>query len=176
VVPLGTRERDVSAVLAKPSGDAGVTPAMTKNVYWITAAQPHRVAIAARPRGGDWLEDDIQRFSTEGIGVLVSMSTPEESAELGLSDEGKFCDQCRISFFNLPIADRSVPNEFEIDTPLRHTGQAVAMRQRSRLSLQSGHRAFVNAGCVGTGAIGMDSRRCVPSDLRGPWMSSPRHS
>jgi protein-tyrosine phosphatase len=118
VVPLGTRERDVSAVLAKHSGDAGVTPAMTKNVYWITAAQPHRVAIAARPRGGDWLEDDIKRFSTEGIGVLVSMLTPEESAELGLSDEGKFCDQCRISFFNLPIADRSVPNEFEIDTLL----------------------------------------------------------
>jgi|HubBroStandDraft_1064217.scaffolds.fasta_scaffold20740_3 protein-tyrosine phosphatase len=91
---------------------------MTKNVYWITAAQPHRVAIVARPRGGDWLEDDIKRFSTEGIGVLVSMLTPEESAELGLSDEGKFCDQFGISFFNLPIADRSVPNEFEIGAPL----------------------------------------------------------
>jgi protein-tyrosine phosphatase len=91
---------------------------MTKNVYWITAAQPHRVAIVARPRGGDWLEDDIKRFSTEGIGVLVSMLTPEESAELGLSDEGKFCDQFGISFSNLPIADRSVPNEFEIGAPL----------------------------------------------------------
>ena len=87
---------------------------MTKNVYWINATQPHRVAIVARPRGSDWLEDDIKRFSTEGIGVLVSMLTPEESAELGLSDEAKFCDQCGISFFSLPIADRSVPNEFEI--------------------------------------------------------------
>jgi hypothetical protein len=46
---------------------------MTKNVYWINATQPHRVAIVARPRGSDWLEDDIKRFSTEGIGVLVSM-------------------------------------------------------------------------------------------------------
>jgi protein-tyrosine phosphatase len=87
---------------------------MTKSVYWVSAAQPHRVAILARPRGNDWLEDDIKHFSTEGIGVLVSMLTPEESAELGLSDEGKFCDQCGISFFNLPIADRSVPNELEI--------------------------------------------------------------
>jgi protein-tyrosine phosphatase len=91
---------------------------MTRNVYWITAAQPHRIAIVARPRRDDWLEDDIKGFSTEGIGVLVSMLTPEESAELGLSDEGKFCDQCGISFFNLPIADRSVPNEIEIGTLL----------------------------------------------------------
>jgi hypothetical protein len=73
---------------------------MTKTVYWISAAQPHRVAIVARPRGGDWLEDDIKRLSSEGIGVLVSMLTPEESVELGLSDEGKFCDQFGISFSN----------------------------------------------------------------------------
>ena len=88
--------------------------AMTKNVFWIAAAQPHRIAIVARPRRGDWLEDDIKRLSSEGIGMLVSLLTPEESAELGLCDEGKFCDQCGISFFNLPIADRSVPEEFEI--------------------------------------------------------------
>ncbi len=42
------------------------------------------------------------------------MLTPEESSELGLSEEARLCDQCGISFFNLPIADRSVPNEFEI--------------------------------------------------------------
>jgi protein-tyrosine phosphatase len=87
---------------------------MTKNVYWISAAQPHRVAVVARPRGSDWLEDDLKRLSSEGIGVLVSMLTPDEAAELGLSEEGRFCDQCGLSFFNLPIADRSVPNEFEI--------------------------------------------------------------
>jgi protein-tyrosine phosphatase len=87
---------------------------MTKNVYWISAAQPHRIAIVARPRGNDWLEDDLKRLSSEGIGVLVSMLTPDEAAELGLSGEERFCDQCGISFFNLPIADRSVPNEFEI--------------------------------------------------------------
>jgi hypothetical protein len=66
------------------------------------------------PRGNDWLEDDLKRLSNEGIGVLVSMSTPEEAAELGLSKEGRFCDQCGISFFNLLIADRYVPYEFEI--------------------------------------------------------------
>jgi hypothetical protein len=76
---------------------------MTRNVYWITEAQPHRIAIVARPRRGDWLEDDIKSLSSKGIGVLVSMLTPEESAELGLSDEGKFCDQCGISFFEFEI-------------------------------------------------------------------------
>jgi len=91
---------------------------MTNNVYWISAAQPHRISIVARPRGNDWLEDDLKRLSREGIGVLVSRLTPEEAAELGLSEEGRFCGQCGISFFNLPIADRSVPNEFEIVAPL----------------------------------------------------------
>jgi protein-tyrosine phosphatase len=87
---------------------------VTKNVYWISTAQPHRVAVVARPRGSDWLEDDLKRLSSEGIGVLVSMLTPDEAAELGLYEEARFCGQCGISFFNLPIADRSVPNEFEI--------------------------------------------------------------
>jgi hypothetical protein len=71
---------------------------MTKNAYWISAAQPHRIAIVALPRGNDGLEDDLKRLSREGIGVLVSMLTPEESAELGLSEEGRFCDQVEFRF------------------------------------------------------------------------------
>jgi protein-tyrosine phosphatase len=122
---------------------------MTKNVYWITAAQPHRIAIVARPRRGDWLEDDIKRLSSEGIGVLVSMLTPEESAELGLSEEAGFCDQCGISFFNLPIADRSVPNEFEIgallDTLVKQVkiGEGIGFHCRAGIGRSSMLAALV---------------------------------
>jgi hypothetical protein len=35
---------------------------MTNNVYWISAAPPHRISIVARPRGNDWLKDDLKRL------------------------------------------------------------------------------------------------------------------
>lgn len=71
---------------------------MSKNIYWIQAAEPHRVAIVARPRGGDWLEVDVQLLSREGIGVLVSMLTANEAAELGLSEEQQYCDRAGIRY------------------------------------------------------------------------------
>jgi protein-tyrosine phosphatase len=84
---------------------------MTENVYWIKQAEPHRIGIVPRPRGGDWLEDDIKNLSSEGVEVLASMLTPEESDELGLTEEERLCNHFGIRFFNLPIADRSVPDE-----------------------------------------------------------------
>jgi protein-tyrosine phosphatase len=84
-----------------------------QTVYWITAARPYRVGIVARPRGGDWLEDEIENLHRAGIEVLVSLLTSEEAAELGLQDEEQFCNRRGIQFFSLPIEDRSVPDELE---------------------------------------------------------------
>ena len=80
-------------------------------VYWITGAQPHRVAIVARPRGHDWLEDGIKNLQREGIEVLVSLLRPDEGVELGLQEERRCCDQRGIRFLSLPIEDRSVPDD-----------------------------------------------------------------
>lgn len=82
---------------------------MKPTVYSIVQATPYRLAIAARPRGGDWLSDELQGLAQEGIEVLVSMLTEEESKELGLDKEREECDAARIRFINLPIPDRSVP-------------------------------------------------------------------
>lgn len=40
--------------------------------------QPHRIAIVARPRGSDWLSDDIQNRSQKVVEVLVPLLTPED--------------------------------------------------------------------------------------------------
>jgi len=87
-------------------------------VFWISAAQPHKIAIVPRPRGGDWPEDEIKNLSREDIDVLASMLTPEESDELELTEEERLCNHFGIRFFNLPIADRSVPDEDAILQPL----------------------------------------------------------
>jgi protein-tyrosine phosphatase len=84
---------------------------MKATIYPINAAAPNRVAIVARPRGGDWLRDEVSALSTEGIDVLVSMLTEEESIELGLESESEDCEAVAIEFVSLPIPDRSVPSD-----------------------------------------------------------------
>jgi hypothetical protein len=82
---------------------------MKATIYLIKEAAPNRIAIVARPRGGDWLCDELSALSREGIDVLVSMLTEEEANELGLHRESEECEAAAIKFVNLPIPDRSVP-------------------------------------------------------------------
>jgi len=82
---------------------------MKATIYPITAAAPNRIAIVARPRGGDWLCDELSALSREGMDVLVSMLTEQESNELGLNRESEGCGAAAITFVSLPIPDRSLP-------------------------------------------------------------------
>lgn len=82
---------------------------MRATTYPIRTATPGRLAIVARPRGGDWLCDEITALSREGIDVLVSMLTPDETEELGLCGEAEECQAANLTFFNIPLLDRSVP-------------------------------------------------------------------
>ena len=61
---------------------------MPPEIYWIKSAGRGRLAVMPRPRGGDWLEDEILHLKRSGIGLLVSMLTPEEETLLGLGEEG----------------------------------------------------------------------------------------
>jgi protein-tyrosine phosphatase len=68
------------------------------------------LAIVPRPRGGDWLLDDLRSLKAAGIDVLVSLLTQAEADELGLSSEAPGCKEVGIQFLVFPIEDRSVPN------------------------------------------------------------------
>jgi protein-tyrosine phosphatase len=75
---------------------------------------PSRIAIVARPRGNDWLCEEVRALSNEGIDVLVSMLTDEEANELGLSSEPLECEAAGIRFVNVAIPDRSVPSDKKV--------------------------------------------------------------
>jgi len=79
-------------------------------IYRITAA-PYRISIVARPRGNDWLYDEVSAFSWDGVDTLVSMLTEEEAGELGLQKEAAACGAAGIQFVKVAIADRSVPSD-----------------------------------------------------------------
>ena len=81
--------------------------------YWIETGIPAKLAIMPRPRGGDWLEDDIRLLRREGTDVLVSLLTPDEDIELALEHERAACDGHGIRFRSFPIPDRDVPTSTE---------------------------------------------------------------
>lgn len=79
------------------------------DIYWIEQPQPGRVGIAPRPRGGDWLLDDLRRWRAAGADVVVSLLTPEEAKEFELTAEREACREAGLTFHSVPIPDRSVP-------------------------------------------------------------------
>ena len=81
---------------------------MLAEIYWIKNV-PYRLAIMPRPRAGEWLEDEIASLRRQGVDVIVSLLTPEETAELELEQEAACCRAADIEFLSLPIEDRSVP-------------------------------------------------------------------
>ena len=83
-----------------------------KTIYWIDSPGRGRIAIVARPRGGDWLEDDVWVWKQNGIDVVVSLLTPQERKELDLTQEARETAKRGIQFINFPIPDRSVPSSW----------------------------------------------------------------
>jgi protein-tyrosine phosphatase len=62
-----------------------------------------------RPRGGDWLEDEVRSLKSSGVDVVVSLLEREEIVELDILKEESHCLAAGISFLSFPIRDRSVP-------------------------------------------------------------------
>jgi protein-tyrosine phosphatase len=77
--------------------------------FWIDTASPLQLAIASRPQGGQWLHNDVRQLKHEGIDILVSLLSSQESRELDLDEEKAACSSLGISFVNFPIPDRQVP-------------------------------------------------------------------
>src|SRR5215472_12911861 len=82
--------------------------------FWIDTSAKLRLAIVPRPRGGDWLRDEIDQLKREGIDILVSLLTPEESGELGLEEEAAACNAAGIDYRNFPIPDRQTPESVQV--------------------------------------------------------------
>lgn len=83
---------------------------MAPDLFWIPTDTPGRLAIAARPRGGDWLSDEVAGWRRVGVDAVVSMLTLAEEAELGLTEEGAACEAAGIEFAALPVPDRDTPS------------------------------------------------------------------
>jgi len=92
---------------------------MSTELYWVEGPWPRKLALASRPRGGDWLEDEIAGWHGAGIYTVLSLLTPEEEQDLDLKREAHEAKARGMRFASLPIPDRQVPNsESEVSAAL----------------------------------------------------------
>jgi hypothetical protein len=80
------------------------------NVFWIGNTS---LAIVLRPRGDNWLENDLERLQMAGIQTIVSTVGPWAARELGLVDEGPTVERLGMHFISFPLQDGSVPSNRE---------------------------------------------------------------
>lgn len=79
-------------------------------VYPIDGPWPGQLAIVPRPRGGEWLDDELQALKKLGFDLVVSLLTNQESEGLGISSEGQAAGKYGLEFQSFPIPDLGVPH------------------------------------------------------------------
>ena len=117
---------------------------MNPKLYWLSNSTAGRLAISGRPRGGDWLEDEVAGWRQQGVDVVVSLLTDSENKDLDLQSEAAVVGQKGIRFYSFPIEDRGVPSSFgnveRLATQLGselHQGKKVAIHCRQGIGRSS---------------------------------------
>ncbi len=117
---------------------------MRTTVYWIEGPWSGRLAIVPRPRGGDWLEEEVRSWKEAGLDVVVSLLTHDKNIELELNQEELLCRTQGIQFYAYPIQDRGVPTSRKATTDLvekleklLETGKSVAIHCRQGIGRSS---------------------------------------
>jgi len=99
---------------------------VTCTVYWVGTAAHLRLGIMPRPRGGDWLEDEVRSLREQGVDVVASLLTADEVEELRLEQEPALCRAAGLEFLSFPVEDRSVPSSAQDASRF-----ALALHQRA---------------------------------------------
>ena len=120
------------------------------SIFWIKGNPPAPLAIVLRPRGEDWLEDELLRMKGEGIQTLVSLLERREAFLLGLAEEHPIADHLGLKFLSYPIPDKTVPSDVDAFQKFV-AGLADRLRAGERIGVHcqgSIGRATVTAACT----------------------------
>ena len=110
---------------------------MQPQLYVIERAGPGRLATMARPRGGEWLGEEMAGLAASGVTVLVSLLTDTEMTSLGLTGEDAAARVAGLEFLRLPTPDFHVPDH----------AATLALARELRLRLAAGASVVVH--CYG---------------------------
>lgn len=100
---------------------------MSAKLYWLDESWPGRIALAARPRGGDWLTDEVRDWKRAGVSSVMSLLEPEEEKDLDLRGESAEVRKQGLEFVSFPIPDRQVPrSEVKLSQALGEIDRALS--------------------------------------------------
>jgi protein-tyrosine phosphatase len=85
-------------------------PMMTTELHWVEGPWQGKLALAARPRGGEWLEDEITAWQRSGVSTICSLLQRDEELDLDIAKEADHAKALGMGFLSFPIADRQVPD------------------------------------------------------------------
>jgi protein tyrosine phosphatase (PTP) superfamily phosphohydrolase (DUF442 family) len=128
------------------------------HVFWIDPT----LAITTRPRGGDWLSDELSALKREGVSIVVSCLTDPEEHELGLAHEAQIAREQGLRFVRVPIQDRGTPANADAFATVvdglvadRSSGRRIAVHCRQGLGRAPLVAASILVGAsIGGGAGG----------------------
>ena len=137
---------------------------MTKGtkLHWVDGPWAGKLAMAARPRGGDWLDDEIASWHGAGIDTVLSLLTPEEEQSLDLANEASEVKARGMDFMQLPIPDREVPgSETEVSAALEKLNSKLASGRNVIVHCRQGvGRSGLVAACLLV-TNGLDAKTAV---------------
>jgi protein-tyrosine phosphatase len=143
---------------------------MNPDLFWIAGPWRGRLAIATRPRGGAWLEDELSSWRRAGIDVVVSLLESSEEDQLDLIDEQRTAETNGVCFISFPIPDRGVPASVPAAISLMTTitgaldeGKNVAVHCRQGI----GRSGLIAAGILATSGIRPEQAIEIVSAARG---------
>ena len=115
------------------------------DVLWIKGNPSPPLAIVLRPRGEEWLRDDLKRLKQGGVQTIVSLLEEDEADWLGLAEEGSLAAALGMRFLSYPIPDRTVPAD---------SAGFRAFVADLASSLRGGERIGVHCrGCIGRATV-----------------------
>ncbi len=143
---------------------------MEADLFWIPGPWRGRLAITARPRGGDWLDDEAVAWRHAGVDGIVSLLEQPEADQLELAREGEAVQSQGIHFASFPIPDRGVPASIQdtiavvADIASRlQAGKNVAVHCRQGI----GRSGLVAAGVLMSAGLPADEAIRTVSEARG---------
>jgi protein-tyrosine phosphatase len=143
---------------------------MNPDLFWIPGPWKGRLAIVARPRGGDWLDDEARGWRRVGLDVVVSLLEEDEAMQLGLEHEDLAAAANGVKLVSFPIPDRGVPASTAHGVALLKDivrtlaeGRNVAIHCRQGI----GRSGLIAAGALVSAGIDPDKAMQTVSEARG---------
>jgi protein-tyrosine phosphatase len=143
---------------------------MNPDLFWIPGPWRGRLAVVARPRGGEWIEDEAAGWRRAGLDTVVSLLENDEAAQLQLAHEREAAELKGIDFISFPIPDRGVPASMPaVISVLKRivgaleNGKNVAVHCRQSV----GRSGLIAAGALIASGVGTDKAIDVVSTARG---------